>query len=59
KKAKARVQRIHSRIGNARRDYLHNSFSTNFPGLALYYPSRQQVLPKLRAFNDHVLAGRS
>ena len=25
KKAKARVQRIHSRIGNARRDYLHKS----------------------------------
>ncbi|WP_366856695.1 LysR substrate-binding domain-containing protein [Pseudomonas sp. 21LCFQ010] len=36
-----------------------DSFSTNFPGLALYYPSLQQVLPKLRAFIDHVLAGRS
>lgn len=28
KKAKARVQRIHSRIGNARRDYLHNATTT-------------------------------
>lgn len=28
KKAKARVQRIHSRIGNARRDYLHKATTT-------------------------------
>ena len=28
KKAKARVQRIHSRIGNARRDYLHKTSTT-------------------------------
>ncbi|RFD29642.1 cytosine methyltransferase [Pseudomonas sp. GL93] len=28
KKAKARVQRIHSHIGNARRDYLHKTTST-------------------------------
>ncbi|WP_460427009.1 RNA-guided endonuclease InsQ/TnpB family protein [Azotobacter armeniacus] len=28
KKAKARVQRLHSRIGNARRDYLHKTSST-------------------------------
>jgi len=28
KKAKARVQRIHARIGNARRDYLHKSSTT-------------------------------
>ena len=28
KKAKARVQRIHSRIGNARRDYLHKTTTT-------------------------------
>ena len=28
KKAKARVQRIHSRIGNARRDYLHKCSTT-------------------------------
>lgn len=35
------------------------SFSTNFPGLALYYPSRSTVLPKLRAFVDYVLAHKS
>ncbi|WKN21145.1 RNA-guided endonuclease InsQ/TnpB family protein [Azotobacter vinelandii] len=28
KKAKARIQRIHSRIGNARRDYLHKTSTT-------------------------------
>lgn len=28
KKAKARIQRIHARIGNARRDYLHKASST-------------------------------
>jgi DNA-binding transcriptional LysR family regulator len=30
--------------------------SATFPGLALYYPSRRTVLPKLRAFVDYVLA---
>jgi putative transposase len=31
KKAKARVQRIHSRIGNARRDYLHKTHDHDQP----------------------------
>lgn len=35
------------------------SYSTNFPGLALYYPSRSTVLPKLRAFVDYVLAHKN
>ncbi|WP_147417766.1 LysR family transcriptional regulator [Serratia inhibens] len=35
-----------------------SSFSTKFPGLALYYPSRSTVLPKLRAFVDFVLANK-
>ncbi|MEX5576056.1 LysR family transcriptional regulator [Pseudomonas lijiangensis] len=34
------------------------NFVTTFPGLALYYPSRSTVLPKLRAFVDYVLAHR-
>jgi DNA-binding transcriptional LysR family regulator len=29
-------------------------FATNVPGVFLYYPSRRQVLPKLRAFIDHM-----
>lgn len=34
------------------------TFSMTFPGLALYYPSRSTVLPKLRAFVDYVLASK-
>jgi DNA-binding transcriptional LysR family regulator len=29
-------------------------FAPVVPGVFLYYPSRRQVLPKLRAFIDHV-----
>ncbi|MCS0627920.1 LysR family transcriptional regulator [Telluria mixta] len=35
-----------------------SSFHMEFPGLALYYPSRSMVLPKLRAFVDYVLANK-
>ena len=31
-----------------------DSFAPTTPGVFLYYPSRRQVLPKLRAFIDHV-----
>jgi DNA-binding transcriptional LysR family regulator len=35
-------------------------FAPIAPGVFLYYPSRRQVMPKLRAFVDHVKsAGRS
>jgi DNA-binding transcriptional LysR family regulator len=30
------------------------SFAPSVPGVSLYYPGRHQVLPKLRAFIDHV-----
>jgi putative transposase len=43
KKAKARVQRIHVHIGNARRDFLHKATTTisqNF-GLALSFDLTQ------------------
>jgi len=39
-------------------EVLLESFSVTFPGLALYYPSRRNVLPKLRAFIDYVLVSR-
>jgi len=39
-------------------DVVLGSFSVTFPGLALYYPSRSTVLPKLRAFVDYVLANK-
>jgi DNA-binding transcriptional LysR family regulator len=29
-------------------------FAPTAPGVFLYYPSRHQMLPKLRAFVDHV-----
>lgn len=35
-----------------------SSFTIKFPGLALYYPSRSTVLPKLRAFIDFLLANK-
>ena len=31
-------------------------FATTAPGVFLYYPSRRQIMPKLRAFIDHVKA---
>jgi putative transposase len=43
KKAKARVQRIHSRIGNARRDYLHKTTSTISQNHAMVYIEDLQV----------------
>jgi DNA-binding transcriptional LysR family regulator len=35
-----------------------DAFAVPFPGLALYYPSRHAMLPKLRAFVDHVVTQR-
>ncbi len=32
------------------------SFAPSMPGVCLYYPSRRQIMPKLRAFIDHVKA---
>ena len=29
-------------------------FAPTAPGVFLYYPSRRQMMPKLRAFIDHV-----
>jgi len=31
-----------------------DDFAPSAPGMFLYYPSRHQMLPKLRAFVDHV-----
>lgn len=33
-----------------------NEFSPTFPGFYLYYPSRRQLAPKLKAFVDYALA---
>jgi DNA-binding transcriptional LysR family regulator len=34
-------------------------FAPMTPGVFLYYPSRRQILPKLRAFIDHVKSRKS
>jgi putative transposase len=59
KKAKARVQKIHSRIGNARRDYLHKTTTTPSAKTTRWCvsrtcrygicPSQRQVAPSNRA----------
>jgi DNA-binding transcriptional LysR family regulator len=41
-------------IAQGRLQALLAPFATNVPGVFLYYPSRRQVLPKLRAFIDHM-----
>jgi len=33
---------------------LLRSFATELPGVFLHYPGHRQILPKLRAFIDHV-----
>lgn len=39
-------------------EVLLGDFAMKFPGLALYYPSRSTVLPKLRAFIDYVQSNK-
>lgn len=41
-------------IGEGRLQALLTPFAANTPGVFLYYPSRRQILPKLRAFIEHV-----
>src|SRR5579872_3965351 len=41
-------------LADGRLQSLLTSFAITTPGVFLYYPGRRQVLPKLRAFIDHV-----
>ncbi|MBR0799092.1 LysR family transcriptional regulator [Bradyrhizobium jicamae] len=34
-----------------------DAFAPTVPGMFLYYPSRHQIMPKLRAFIDHIKSG--
>ncbi|RWM40827.1 LysR family transcriptional regulator [Mesorhizobium sp.] len=43
-------------IANGRLQALLTPFAVTTPGAFLYYPERRQVLPKLRAFIDHIRA---
>lgn len=44
---------VKSHIAEGRLQAVLTSFSVTTPGLFLYYPSKRQMLPKLRAFIDH------
>ncbi|TIQ41127.1 MAG: LysR family transcriptional regulator [Mesorhizobium sp.] len=43
-----------SAIADGRLETLLTAFAVTSPGVFLYYPERHQVLPKLRAFIDHI-----
>jgi DNA-binding transcriptional LysR family regulator len=43
-----------SAVANGRLRPILTDFAPETPGVFLYYPDRRQVLPKLRAFIDHV-----
>jgi DNA-binding transcriptional LysR family regulator len=45
-------------VAERRLEALLTPFAVTTPGLFLYYPSRRQALPKLRAFIEH-MKGRS
>jgi DNA-binding transcriptional LysR family regulator len=44
----------HAAIADGRLQSMLTSFAVSTPGVFLYYPGRRQILPKLRAFIDHV-----
>jgi DNA-binding transcriptional LysR family regulator len=46
---------VRAAIDDGRLEALLVSFAVTTPGMFLYYPDRRQVLPKLRAFIDHVV----
>ncbi len=41
-------------IRDGRLEPVLEAFAPNVPGVFLYYPGKRQILPKLRAFIDHV-----
>lgn len=50
---------VQDKIKSKKLEVILSSFATSSGGFYLYYPSRSQVQPKLRAFIDHVKAERS
>jgi DNA-binding transcriptional LysR family regulator len=49
---------VKAHISEGRLQAVLTRFATTTPGLFLYYPSRRQILPKLRAFIDHLAKAR-
>lgn len=47
---------VTAEVGSGELEIVLGHIAASSPGLFLYYPSRAQVLPKLRAFIDHVKA---
>jgi len=45
---------IASKVSSGKLEIVLNSFAATSTGFYLYYPQRSQVLPKLRAFVDHM-----
>ncbi len=45
---------VAERLGSGQLEVVLADFAPMAPGLFLYYPDRRQVMPKLRAFIDHV-----
>ena len=43
-------------LADGRLEPVLDAFATTAPGVFLYHPGQRQVLPKLRAFIDHVKA---
>ena len=41
-------------MGDGRLQSVLTPFAVTMPGVFLYYPDKRQVLPKLRAFIEHV-----
>jgi DNA-binding transcriptional LysR family regulator len=52
--AQAPAPLVQAAIADGRLQALLTPFAVTTPGVFLYYPDRRQVLPKLRAFIDHV-----
>ena len=50
------AQSIENHLQSGKLETVLDSYSTSSAGFFLYYPRRSQVLPKLRAFIDHIKA---
>lgn len=48
---------VETHLANGQLETVLDHLVPTSPGLFLYYPNRAQVLPKLRAFIDHIRAG--
>ena len=45
---------IRDKVRSAKLEIVLNQYASSSEGFYLYYPKRSQVLPKLRAFIEHI-----